>query len=629
MCRIPTAAFCIGLSVCIASTNLVQADENSALRALHNGEDYDFNSLTERLDLIDSRVDTADFRLQSLTRIVYEHADAVPPKNFQRIKQSFLKFKYWMDQPGRDSMCFWSENHQIMFAAAEYLAGQRWPDEVFVNDGKTGAEHRDMARRRILHWLEQRWSYGFVEWYSNVYYVEDIAPLANLIDFAQDPEIAEKAVIIMDLLLHDLATQSHRGVFVSTSGRMYDGKKKSNGGNSMRAVVDHLWGRGAFGYLSPPHQGMDLCFIYANKYKVPDAILAIGRDQGPSIIRASTGLNISELQDQQLIGPDDRQIMMQWAMEAFSNAEVVENTVRYIDGNDMFHNKFLQGFQTVNIDLLRANGLLPAVSQYLRPITNGTAIQRANTYTYRTPAYMLATSQAYHPGTFGDQHHIWTATLSEEVNLFTTHPAKPLMLGDTPSNSPSYWVGNGRLPHCVQHENIVLCMYDLDDELGFLEQEIADFTHAYFPADKLRDVDIDGRFAFARHRDTLVAFIARYPLAYADDSRDDLIQPGINGYWIFEASSVAAEGGLAAFKQRIRKNAVACDDRTLQYASGDNSLQVTFAGDFRVNGTVVNTEYDRFDSPYAKCPRKPRTITIACGSHKLELDFHRLKRVSR
>jgi hypothetical protein len=65
----------------------------------------------------------------------------------------------------------------------------------------------------------------------------------------------------MDLLLHDLATQSHRGVFVSTSGRMYEGNKKSNGGNSMRAVVDHIWGTDAFGYESQPRQGMDLCFI--------------------------------------------------------------------------------------------------------------------------------------------------------------------------------------------------------------------------------------------------------------------------------------------------------------------------------------------------------------------------------
>ena len=94
-----------------------------------------------------------------------------------------------MDQPGQDSMCFWSENHQILFAASEYLAGQYYPDETFSNDGKKGTEHMAIARERIMIWLEQRWLYGFTEWYSSVYYVEDIAPLANLIEFADDDEI--------------------------------------------------------------------------------------------------------------------------------------------------------------------------------------------------------------------------------------------------------------------------------------------------------------------------------------------------------------------------------------------------------------------------------------------------------
>jgi hypothetical protein len=109
-----------------------------------------------------------------------------------------------------------------------------------------------------------------------------------------------------------------------------------------------------------------------------EAIRAIGLDQQTSIIRASTGLNVSELLDEGLIGLDDRQIMMQWGMEAFSNPEVIDNSICYSGQNDMFDDKFVQGF-----------------------------------------------------------------------------------------------------PHCVQHENIVLSLYDLVDPPGFLEQEVADFTHAY------------------------------------------------------------------------------------------------------------------------------------------------------
>ena len=66
-----------------------------------------------------------------------------------RARQAILNFKYWMDEPGHDSMCYWSENHQILFAACEYLAGQLYPNEIFSNDGRKGKEKQERARIRI------------------------------------------------------------------------------------------------------------------------------------------------------------------------------------------------------------------------------------------------------------------------------------------------------------------------------------------------------------------------------------------------------------------------------------------------------------------------------------------------
>ena len=600
-----------------------------ALEAVSSHQVFDFAQLQNTYKFIDSRFDTSDFHLQSLLRMMYAYNDALPTAERERIKETLLNFRYWMDQPGQDSMCFWSENHQILFATAEYLAGQRWPNETFITSGKTGAEHRELARRRILIWLEQRWLYGFTEWYSNVYYVEDIAALSNLIDFAEDKEIVNKATIIMDLLLHDLATQSHRGVFISTSGRLYEGHKKYHNGNSMRMVSEHIWGKGTFGYETSPKLGLDLNFILCQNYEVPEVIRSIGLNTSPCVIKASNGLNLCELHSEGLLGQDTRQIMMQWAMEAFTNPEVIQNSMTYIKKQDLLSNDFLKGFNKINMDLLETLDLLPGISQTLQPISNGAAIQRANTYTYHTPDYMIATAQAYHPGTCGSQHHIWAATLSEEVSLFTTHPAKPLAVEGPLSKSPSYWIGNGRMPHSVQHKNIVLSLYQIPKDPTFLETTILDFTHAYFPEEKLEDVRIEGRYAFARHRNVLVAFIGRYPLAYAKDCRDDLIQPGRESYWIFEASTLDKEKSMDAFMARIRGNSVRYDDRTLQYDSGGgNSLRVTFDGPFLVNNKVIDTEYQRFDSPYATVPRKPQTIKITHGRHSLELDFYNQKRES-
>ena len=75
------------------------------------------------------------------------------------VRDSFTNFKYWFDDPFRcneftgdtkkfreskalngtrtwtpgQDMTYWSENHRILFATAEYLAGQFWPDDQFVS----------------------------------------------------------------------------------------------------------------------------------------------------------------------------------------------------------------------------------------------------------------------------------------------------------------------------------------------------------------------------------------------------------------------------------------------------------------------------------------------------------------
>lgn len=609
--------------------------ESDVLLALEKGQLVNWNDLEDTYTFVNSRYDCSDFRLQSLIRILYEHTGKIDQEAFQKIKSTFLNFRYWMDQPGADGMCFWSENHQLLFATSEFLAGQFWPEETFTNDGKTGAEHKAMGRKRILTWLEQRWRYGFTEWYSNTYYVEDIAPLSNLIDFADDEEIVRKATIILDLLLHDLATQSYKGIFISTSGRMYEEGKKHGKDNAMRKVTKHIWDDKQGDTAMFPktgiteedttvnHAGMDLNFLLLKNYKVPDVIKSIGEDTSTVIIKASNGLNLDQLKDEGLLGQDDPQIMMQLAMEAFTNPEVISNTIKYVERNDLFTNEFLHDLKLVNIGFLKTFNLLPAVSRLLKPVSDCAAIQRANSYTYKTSDYMLATAQAYHPGTLGDQHHIWNATISPALSIFTTHPAKPLSGEGALSNSPGYWVGNGRQPHAVQHRNIVLCLYRIPEKPTFMEPNIEHYTHAHFPSEVMDTVVLDGRFAFGKYRNVFVAFIGKIDLYYRDNTDDDLLQDGRDAFWIFEISTEAQEGTFERFMDRIRSNAVHYAGKALSYTSDGHTLEVTFGQDFKVDGQVIDTEYPRFDSPYSQTPRKPDTITLEHQGKKLFLDFYK------
>lgn len=602
-------------------------NSSKVLHALENDLEYDSTIFNGVYNFVSNRWDTSDFRLQSLTRILYEHSDKITADEFGLVKKSFVEFKYWMDQPGEDSMCYWSENHQIMFATTEFLAGKYWPEETFTNTGWKGSEHQKIARTRIMTWLEQRWMYGFAEWYSNTYYVEDIAPLANLIDFSEDEEIIAKAKIILDLLLYDLASQSYKGTFIATSGRMYENGKRYGDKNSMQAVIDSIWDPARWGNTPKQRIGMDLNFIYINNYQVPPVIKAIGEDDQRTVtIKATTGLNLSELAERNLIGLEDRQIMMQWAMESFSNPEIIANSLDYINQNNMFANEFLNDFKHFNFGLVRSTSLITPLARKLNPVTNGVAIQRANTYNYKTPDYMLTTAQAYHPGTYGDQQHIWNATLSRTVSVFTTHPAKPLSEGGALGLSPNYWVGSGRFPHVAQNQNVVLNIYDIPDKPGFMESGIQDFTHAHFPTQRFDEVHIDGNYAFGKTGDTYAAFISKNPLHYKEGSDDDLIQPGRNTFWVFEAGSKTSDGTFAEFKTRIKANSVSFADNQLQYLSNEKTLKLQYKGDFSINSKVQSLEYPRFDAPYIKAEREPTTMEFNHAGHSLKLDFFNLKR---
>ncbi len=605
---------------------LLPTSSNQFLLALENEEDFPEENLESILYKIDSRYDCADFEFVSLMRIMYKYGDQLPQEQYDKIKESILNFKYWMDQPGEDSMCFWSENHQILFATAEYLAGHMFKDEIFTNDGKTGAEHSEMAKERMNIWFDQRFKYGFTEWYSNTYYVEDVGPLANLIDFAPDEEIRKKATIIMDLLLYDLATQSYKGALVSSSGRAYEGGRKSGVSNSMRSVAMDIWPEYEIG--DPRSGGMDVNFLLIENYEVPEVIRDIGLDNEDRVIKATNGLNVSELKERDLIGEEDNQIMMQWAMESFTNPEIITNTMNYIHKNDMLSNEFLNDFKMINIGFLKRFNLLPTVSKILNPMTNGVAIQRANTYTYKTDDYMMATAQNYHPGDFGDQQHIWTATLGYDFNVFTTHPAKPLGDGALGS-SPNYWVGYGRLPHSMQDENVNLSIYEVKDEKGFMEDHLSFFTHAYFPQELFDNTIIKNNIAVGEYGNGYIALIGKNDLVYKEGSTDDLIQDGSVTYWICELGSKDDYSSINKYYEYISGNEVTFSEDKLQlvYENGNKTFDLTFKGDFLVNDEIIETEHKRFDASYSNTEREPKEILIEFKGKSLLLDLENNKRI--
>ena len=584
---------------------------------LARGEAIDETQIIEVLDFIDRRLDCADFRMVCILRSLYDFSRNVSPGTLEKMKRSVLSFKYWMDEPGEDSMCYWSENHQLLFAACEYLAGQMYPDETFVSDGNSGAYHMEKGRRRLAYWFETRFRLGFVEWHSNTYYEEDVAPLSLLIDCCRDPVLAGQAMILMDLLLLDMALHSFQGYFSASSGRCYEVQKKDPAKQDTADILSRAFGL-------PRIQGDDYSrlsadFLLNRKYLVPEAIRRIALSRETVEIKTSMGLALKEV-DRQF--PLKRDIqgrgMYLWSMEAFTNPESVDLTLRIFRAWRLKTNDFLKNIKWMDLPVLKHLGLMPFVIRLLNPVTQGIAIQRADTYTYRTADYMLSTAQCHHPDGFGDQQHIWQATLPGPISIFTTHPGAAFFQDNARNFSPGYWVGNGVNPHAAQMENVTLCLYDLRVRKGLLERPRQMFTHAWFPFSLFDEASFDPHIALGRKGDSYAALLTIHALERGSDS--ELIQRGPVTGWAAVLGSKSEHGDFAAFVGIARAAKLTAGDKSLRLDMNGHVYEIIFRQRFLVDGRVQAQAYERLECPYGFVPREPAVYEIACEGYHLRLN---------
>ena len=630
-------------------------------------------NLEGAIERIDIREDCADFTACGLIRFYLENKHRLKDVNKEEIKKCLTGFKYWMDQYDgrRDSMCFWSENHQILFAVTEYLAGCEWPDATFA-DGKNGEAHVAMAKERIEAWMYQRYYYGFNEYYSNNYYPEDIAPMANFIQFAkaEDAEMVSRMKIIMDIIWIDIATQSYKYVdgdgatqyaFMSASGRMYmDNKSSDDTGNRLRPYINLVLGNGE-DYKTNSNRFF-VCFrrMYEatvngeHIYQVPAVIKEIFNDTSKTqVVKSSNGITIAELVSNGLVGQNVDQIMMQMGMEAFSNSEVIDNSIKYLRKNKLFNNEFLNDFKLVNLWPLTLTNSLGFASGLLNPSTNGKAIQRGNVYTYQTAYYSMSTTQEHFAGDYADQHQINISTLGSDLSVYTAQPMRNSTRGQ-------YWIGYGRLPYSVQDGNVNISIYTIPDKKGMLEPHIVSYTHAYFPVGLFDEVDLDymsSGYVFGRKGDTYImlramsdaeatlSFKNNIPgvseediasdmskikksvselITASGDLRYDLILEGGSAHaWVTQLGSVEENGSFGEFISTTLSNSCEFSDMTVRYQSGDRAFDVKYSEYFKINGQVINTNYARYENDYVngKIERGADVMDFSFNGYALSLNF--------
>lgn len=515
--------------------------------------------------------DTNDFKINSLLQLYVNYGDELDQELQDAIVERILAFKYWYTEPTPegivDDQYYWTENHLLVFLADEMIAGEQFPDETFTNSGMTGAEHVEHARPLIQRWIALRARYGFSEWLSNVYWMEDFMGLILLADLAEDPEIAAQAAAMLDSLFVELSSHLHKGAFGATHGRSYNKDKMTALDEDTFTLAQMVFGDSGDGYQRTDRA---VQLAVANRYRPPEVSRRIVADNRPSVMaqRQSLPIDPSAPITANPVAPDGLSYddeFVWWSMGGQFPWQIVPRSMELIRDYDLLDTANFQ--QVADLRPIIENSTdeqLQSLALQLAPQLNAGLLSEARTTTYRDDEVMLSSVQGWRAGERSEQTHVWQATLDADAQVFTTHPAGPIPTGTTDwYKDTDYWTGSGSLPWTVQQDKVAISIYDPGYESNPDLLSYEPFTHAYFPTDYFDEVVQEDGWTFGRLGNAYVALWSLRPAEFV--AHDPAVSPtngmtgpfdlvaagGPDDVWISEVGSAAENGTFQAFVDDI------------------------------------------------------------------------------
>ena len=593
--------------------------------------------LQAAIDFVNERNDTADFYMAGLVRLYYQYAGTGVPTPDQEaaIRDCMVNFKYWLDEPNPSPMELWTENHQILAYSSEYLAGQRFPQETFSNNGQSGSWHMQASRERLESWIDFRARTGMAEWDSIPYITKDIAALLNLVDFAEEERIANQAAMMVDLLLFDIAVDNYYGQYATSHGRIAAGHVKSAAGDSLQTLQALMWGLGRF---QSAGEMASISIAGSPRYRMPAVIEAAAqyypeeysnyeRHSIPLTDEAATryGFSFDEIED----------FPVWWGMGAFTNPPTIALTVQTANELNLWHYPDFRDLADVG-KLLGQLGLLPAASRLLDPDPNGTLMSQVDKVTYRTPDYALSNAQDYRKGEKGYQQHIWQATLDPYAIVFVTNPDSTR---EDDSHRPSYWAANGRMPRNAQYKNLLISLYNIDrhPSPSIFESRHYAFTHAYFPRwafDQVVEADAEsgGGWIFGRKGDGYVALYSHRPYQWQNEGPDadqEIIALGRRNVWICQLGRAETDGSFEDFVIAVSSTDLRVIGLDVTYqAPGIGEVIFSWDEPLTVDGQEISLyDYPRWENPFTTAEFGSCVYEFRFDGKSLILDFKQMNRL--
>ena len=236
---------------------------------------------------------------------------------------------------------------------------------------------------------------------------------------------------------------------------------------------------------------------------------------------------------------------------------------------------------------------------------------------YKTPEYRLSSAQPPQPGQPGAWEHVWQATLGPEALVFTNAPGH---ISQSDMRPAGFWRGNRCLPQVAQWKDALLCLYRLPEE------DLLDFTHAYFPIEAFDAYRLEGQWAFAQKGEVYLGLYASQELTLVergDDAYRELRVPGAQTAWLCQMGRASEDGSFDDFCTRLLANPPQVEGLQVQWQTlrGD-TLALDWNEPLRLNGGTVSLgNQQHLESPYVITGLPAVVMDINFGEDILRLDF--------
>ena len=235
---------------------------------------------------------------------------------------ALLRFKYWVSDPptsrhDEEEMTFWSENHQALFASAEFITGQWFPEAMFRAISQPGKWHKERAAERLERWLHDRLRFGFAELNSPVYYEEHLQAIFNVVDFVEDERLRTLGVMVLDLMIFDVARRNCRGSFIAATSRVYGDKKSSGWAVSIRDFIEVL--TGTIGDIAWTNDAAAI-YLATSRYleELPECLLVMAAERSvPFVDRSRVSISFDDAENYGVGFDSGSDMVFWWGHSAF------------------------------------------------------------------------------------------------------------------------------------------------------------------------------------------------------------------------------------------------------------------------------------------------------------------------